>query len=626
MAYKAGFNAGHPKVMPPGTNTTGYGPPVWADLGLTPGRKSLVFGTADKRLWVVNYDGSVAAGWPKTLPGQPNTPTVADIDGDGIPEILVGFGGRYLDPANIGGVRAFERNGAEKWTVYSFNEPNMNPPNTFPLGVVSTPAVGDVDGDGQAEVVWGGFDGHIYVVNGATGADKPNWPIFIHDTIWSSPALYDLDNSGTLEIIIGTDSHLEQQAVPEGVPGTIEGGRLHVLRSNASEFPGFPYDTDQVIFSAPVVGDIDGDGKPEIVFGTGTYYGNPAPCGVGSGGGLRRRTVYALHCDGTPVAGFGVANMTHGEVVGSPALADLDGDGHPEVIVSDLDCSTGQATWNNYNVYAFKGTKGSLNYVPLWKVMPKAYSGYNLSAGQPVVADVLGDIKPEVLVATNTEIAIISSTGVQLTDSSPVTPSGPSLYAPTAISDPAVDVDNGIVNIASVSGMTPYPGTNAVVYMWTTAKSVAPTWGQVRRTPDHTGAMPGSGACGVVIPPLGATQFFTVPPCRAVDTRNADGPEGGPTFSAGLTRAFNIAGLCGVPVNATGISLNVTVAGATTKSWLTIFPGTGTVPTANSISFNASASRANNVTLGLTNGALSVKNRQTTGTVDVILDVNGYYK
>ena len=73
--------------------------------------------------------------------------------------------------------------------------------------------------------------------------------------------------------------------------------------------------------------------------------------------------------------------MTSGEVTTSPALADLDGDGVLDVVVTDMDCSTGAA--QNFNVYAFKGT-GAL----MWKTKPMAYAGVNLSAGQPVVADV----------------------------------------------------------------------------------------------------------------------------------------------------------------------------------------------------------------------------------------------
>ncbi|MGH9367048.1 MAG: S8 family peptidase, partial [Thermoanaerobaculia bacterium] len=45
----------------------------------------------------------------------------------------------------------------------------------------------------------------------------------------------------------------------------------------------------------------------------------------------------------------------------------------------------------------------------------------------------------------------------------------------------------------------------------------------------------------------GPKSFYTVTPCRAVDTRNASGPLGGPALSAGGTRTFALAGQCGIP-------------------------------------------------------------------------------
>ncbi len=402
------------------------------------------------------------------------------------------------------------------------------------------------------------------------------------------------------------------------MPPTIQGGRLHVLRWNATEFPGFPYDTDQVIFSAPVVGDIDGDGKPEIVFGTGTYYGNPGPCGSGTTPPLRRRTVYALHCDGTPVAGFGVAGMTSGEVVGSPALADLDGDGHPEVIVSDMDCSTGTA--RNFNVYAFKGN-GAL----LWKVLPKASPASISAPASRSSPTSSADADPEILVPTNTELAIISAAGSQLTDSGSHT-----LPASTCRRTRAAWRWTSTTGSSTSRPSRGRRGRRRPPPWSMPGRPSRPRrrqWGQIRRQPDHLGVVPGSGACAAVIPPLaGPIQYYTVPPCRVVDTRNPNGPYGGPTFSAGLTRAFSIAGQCGVPADATGISLNVTVADASTTGSLTMFPGTGTVPNTNTVSFVPGVSRANNVTIGLTLGVVSVKNRQASGSVNVIMDVNGYYK
>ena len=112
-----------------------HGEPVWADLKLPgeAGRKCIVYGTTAGKIFVVKWDGTLA--WSSApLPGSiEGSPSVGDIDGDGIPEIVVGFGGGAADPANVGGVRAFRNDGTVFWTVNGFNEAGSN----FPLGVVS---------------------------------------------------------------------------------------------------------------------------------------------------------------------------------------------------------------------------------------------------------------------------------------------------------------------------------------------------------------------------------------------------------------------------------------------------------------------------------------------------------
>ncbi|HQQ77855.1 MAG TPA: VCBS repeat-containing protein [Thermoanaerobaculia bacterium] len=606
---------GFPKVLP---GSTGHpsNEPVWANLGL-PGGRSLILGTSSKELYVLNQDGSVAAGWPQPLGGQAvSSAAVGDLDGDGIPDIVVGFGGGVwppADPATVGGVAAFKRDGTLLWVVLSANDVPTH--SSFPLGVVSTPAIGDIDADGHADVVWGSWDGHIYAVDGRNGSAKAGtWPLFVRDTIWSSPSLYDLDGNGKLEIIIGTDSHADATANPPGVPPTINGGRLHVLTYLGQEFPGFPFDVDQIIMGSPVVGDITGDGSPKIVFGTGTYWGNPAPCGSGIGT-LRKRAIYALRCNGQLLPGFGVANMTSGEVTTSPALADLDGDGVLDVVVTDMDCSTGAA--QNFNVYAFKGT-GAL----MWKTKPLAYAGVNLSAGQPVVADVYGDSKLEVLVPTNSEICILSNTGVQLTDAGAPHSAGEfSLYMPSSSSGATLDVVGGVLNVAAASSTS----GNVSIHAWTTGKSAPPVWGSYRRDSGRLAVAPNAGTCAPRAP--APTVFHPLPPCRVLDTRGTFGPLGGPALAPMTPRSFNVTGVCGIPALAVAISANLTVTNVTGSGELIVFPSDVAQPGTSSVSFRAGRTRANNalVYLSATTTTFSVFNNCIAG-VDFILDVNGYFQ
>ena len=121
------------------------------------------------------------------------------------------------------------------------------------------------------------------------------------------------------------------------------------------------------------------------------------------------------------------------------------------------------------------------------------------------------------------------------------------------------------------------------------------------------------------------TSFFTLTPCRIIDTRGTVGPWGGPALAAGQTRVFTIAGQCSVPSTAKSVSANVTVAQPTTPGYLTLFPG-GTPPVASTINFRAGQTRANNSIVPLSaTGMLSVTNGSS-GTTQFILDVNGYFQ
>ena len=124
------------------------------------------------------------------------------------------------------------------------------------------------------------------------------------------------------------------------------------------------------------------------------------------------------------------------------------------------------------------------------------------------------------------------------------------------------------------------------------------------------------------------TTFVPITPCRLADTRPEPirvGTEG--TFAANATKTFpahDTHGECTIPAEAVGLSLNVTAIGASLPTFLTIWPD-GNRPNASSLNpFPGQPPTPNAVTTPLSaTGAFKVYNLQ--GTVNVILDVNGYY-
>lgn len=116
-------------------------------------------------------------------------------------------------------------------------------------------------------------------------------------------------------------------------------------------------------------------------------------------------------------------------------------------------------------------------------------------------------------------------------------------------------------------------------------------------------------------------------PCRAVDTRGNGAPIQGGVLISGVPRALPLAGLCGVPLTAIAVSLNVTVIQATGAGSVTLFPWSQGVPETSTINFPASVARANNGLFALSSdGTLGVIATVTGGgSVHLILDVNGYF-
>ncbi|HTO87963.1 MAG TPA: choice-of-anchor tandem repeat GloVer-containing protein [Thermoanaerobaculia bacterium] len=131
----------------------------------------------------------------------------------------------------------------------------------------------------------------------------------------------------------------------------------------------------------------------------------------------------------------------------------------------------------------------------------------------------------------------------------------------------------------------------------------------------------------VALPSKANLDFYTLTPCRVLDTRNAAAPLGGPALAAGADRIFPLAGTCGIPADARSVSLNVTITQPTAAGDLRLFPGGAALPLVSTINYRLGETRANNAiaTLG-PSGGLDVWCDQTSGTVHLIIDVNGYFQ
>jgi len=128
---------------------------------------------------------------------------------------------------------------------------------------------------------------------------------------------------------------------------------------------------------------------------------------------------------------------------------------------------------------------------------------------------------------------------------------------------------------------------------------------------------------------LRGLDYFTLPPCRVVDTRGGGGvPIGGPVLQGQETRVLAVAGNCGIPATAKAISINLAVTQSTAAGHLRLLPAGQAMPNVSSINYAAGQTRANNAIVSLDfSGHLAAFVGQPTGTtVHLIIDVNGYFE
>jgi hypothetical protein len=120
--------------------------------------------------------------------------------------------------------------------------------------------------------------------------------------------------------------------------------------------------------------------------------------------------------------------------------------------------------------------------------------------------------------------------------------------------------------------------------------------------------------------------YVPIAPTRVYDSRTASGlPGAGTTLTAGGTDNVTVAGgSTGIPASATAVALNVAITNPTASSFIDAYPTGATAPGTANQNFLAGETLSSQVIAGVgTGGQVTIGNHA--GTVDIVVDVSGYY-
>jgi hypothetical protein len=244
--------------------------------------------------------------------GSETIPAIADIDADGDLDLVVGT---KLDPVtgDSGRVVVFENIGSAARPRY-----RMQAPREMAAAYHLAPALGDLDADGDLDMLLGTFNQDVlFYRNGGTPA-QPDWVREeagdLHPPRMSNaaPALGDLDGDGDLDLVLGQSS-----------------GAIAFYRNDGtSKAPKFELTAgalggiDAGRRTTPALVDLDGDGRLDLVLGR----------ELGGMAAFRQTGVTGGVPQFSEITDFTLPLPP----ISSPRFADLDGDGVVDVLSGTL--------------------------------------------------------------------------------------------------------------------------------------------------------------------------------------------------------------------------------------------------------------------------------------------------
>ncbi len=398
----------------------------------------IIFG-AGETLYAVNLDGSAVTGWPKTFTQYYEavwTVSFGDIDGDGEGEVVAGIGGP------LGGhIQAFKKDGSSV-TGFPVNV------GKYPM----SPTLSDLDDNGTMEIILGTRTGQAYVYKG-DGTVYPGWPKVMDRYVGASASAGDVNADGVMDVVMESRN------------------LLYVWNKDGQILPGFPFSIlDSLVgsnsYSAPVLVDLTGDGKLEIVF--------CSHSDVTNAGGI----IYAVKHDGTNLPGF--PKTVPNWIYGAPIVADIDGDSQLEIIIGEYGSSPTPA----FSVFAYNLDGSLATNFPM--------GPYHGSANQITVADIDNDNQFEIIFDENLTEGGLGRYRALNMDGTDVSGLLFFLMQNTSFQQPLLgDLNNdGILDLVGGSFNFDINNKQVFLYVWNTGLPYNPTKivnAMYQFNPQHTG-------------------------------------------------------------------------------------------------------------------------------------------